>query len=79
MKVQEATVKRIQQLRKKQKMTIRDLSERSGISESTLKSILQGKSENPGIVSLKKIMKGLGVTVREFFDADLFDDLEPED
>ncbi len=79
MKIQEATVKRIQQLRKGQKLTIRTLSEKSEISESTLKSILQGTSENPGIASLKKIMKGLGITVRDFFDADIFDDLEPED
>ena len=76
MKIQEATVKRIQQLRKGQKLTIRTLSEKSEISESTLKSILQGTSENPGIASLKKIMKGLGITVRDFFDADIFDDLE---
>ena len=34
---------------------------------------------NPGIVNIKKIAEGLGVTMREFYDSDIFDELEPED
>ena len=36
------------------------------------------KSKNPGVVSIKKICDGLEISVREFFDSDLFDDLEQE-
>ena len=46
---------------------------------STVKSILHGKSTNPGIVNIKKIAEGLGVTIREFYDSEIFDDLEQED
>jgi transcriptional regulator with XRE-family HTH domain len=49
-----------------------------GISQSTIKSILNGESKNPGIVTLKKICDGLDISIRTFFDSDLFDDLEQE-
>ena len=40
--------------------------------------MLNQKSQNPGIVSIKKICDGLEITVREFFDSPLFDDREQE-
>ena len=79
MKVCEATNMRIQQLRKEKRMTVYALIYQSGMPSSTVKSILHGKSQNPGIVNIKKIAEGLGVTIREFYDSDLFDELEPED
>jgi hypothetical protein len=33
---------------------------------------------NPGVVSIKKICDGMDITLRQFFDSDLFDDLEQE-
>ena len=72
MKICEATNKRIEQLRKERRMTIYALTYQSGMPSSTVKSIIHGKSQNPGI-------EGLGVTIREFYDSEIFDDLEPED
>ena len=66
MKICEATNKRIEQLRKERRMTIYALTYQSGMPSSTVKSI-------------KKIVEGLGVTIREFYDSEIFDDLEPED
>jgi len=40
--------------------------------------MLNEKSQNPGVVSIKKICDGLGISIREFFDTDLFDNLEQE-
>ena len=40
--------------------------------------MLNEKSQNPGVVSIKKLCDGLEISVREFFDSDLFDDLEQE-
>jgi len=39
-------------------------------------SMLNQKSENPGIVSIQKICDGLEISVREFFDDPLFENLE---
>lgn len=79
MKICEATNMRIQQLRKERRMTVYALIYQSGMPSSTVKSILHGKSQNPGIVNIKKLAEGLGVSIREFYDSDIFDDLEPED
>ena len=40
--------------------------------------MLNEKSQNPWVVSIKKICDGLGISIREFFDTDLFDNLEQE-
>ena len=79
MRICEATNLRINELRKQIRLTEYALIYQTGMPPSTVKSILHGKSMNPGIVNIKKIAEGLGVTMREFYDSDIFDELEPED
>ncbi len=79
MRIYEATNMRINELRKERRMSEYALIYQTGMPPSTVKSILHGKSQNPGIVNIKKIAEGLGVTIREFYDSDIFDELEPED
>ncbi|MCI8605956.1 MAG: helix-turn-helix transcriptional regulator [Hungatella sp.] len=79
MRICEATNLRINELRKQRRLTEYALIYQTGMPPSTVKSILHGKSMNPGIVNIKKIAEGLGVTMREFYDSDIFDELEPED
>ena len=43
-----------------------------------LKNILYGKSHNPGIVTIKMICDGFGITLSEFFSTPEFDALEQE-
>ena len=79
MRICEATNLRINELRKQRRLTEYALIYQTGMPPSTVKSILHGKSMNPGIVNIKKIAEVLGVTMREFYDSDIFDELEPED
>ena len=72
------TVERIRQLCKERDITPNALSYLSGIPQSTLKSILNGESKNPGLVTVKKICDGLDVTLIEFFDTEEFHHLEQE-
>ena len=76
--IYEFTVNRIYQLCKERTMTPNALSYPAGISQSTLKSILNGESKNPGIVTLKKICDGLDITIIEFFDTEEYYLLEQE-
>ncbi len=62
----------------KRGMTINKLATESGIAPSTIKNILYGKSINPGIVTLKKLCDGLGVSLTEFFNTKEFSELEQE-
>ncbi len=73
------TVKnRILSLCEVKKITINKLATESGVAPSTLKNILYGKSKNPGVVTLKMLCDGMGITLSEFFDTDEFRKLEQE-
>ena len=78
MNTKEAVAKRIIDLCNEKNIAINALANSSGVSPSTVYSMLNEKSKNPGVVSLKKICDGLEISIREFFNDDLFDDLEQE-
>ena len=78
MNTKEAVAKRILQLCDEKRISVNALANLSGIAPSTIYSMLNEKSKNPGVVSIKKICDGIDISVRNFFDCDLFDDLEQE-
>lgn len=74
-----ATVKnRILVLCEEKHFTINKLATESGVAPSTVKNILYGKSKNPGIVTLKMLCDGLGISLIDFFNAPEFKELEQE-
>lgn len=79
MNAKEAVAKRITELCSEREMTLNAVANKAGISPSTIYSMLNYKSKNPGIVSLHKICYGLDITLREFFNSNIFDDIEFED
>lgn len=78
MNIYDFVVKRIYELYEERNITPNALSYLAGISQSTVKSILNGESKNSGIVTLKKICDGLDITIVEFFDTKDIYDLEQE-
>lgn len=73
------TVKnRIIKLCEEKRLTINKLATESGVAPSSVKNILYGKSKNPGIVTIKMLCDGFGISLNEFFDTDEFRDLEQE-
>lgn len=78
MNTKEAVAKRILELCEERNMAINALATVSGVPPSTIYSMLNEKSRNPGVVSLKKICDGLNISLRDFFNDDLFDGLEQE-
>lgn len=78
MKAKEAIAKRILELCEERNIAINALANSSGVSPSTVYSMLNEKSQNPGVVSLKKLCDGLDISLREFFDSPIFDDLDQE-
>ncbi len=59
-------------------MAIHKLATLSAVPASTIKNILYGKSQNPGIVTIKMLCDGLDITLTEFFDCEEFRSLEQE-
>ncbi len=78
MKIKDAVAQRIINLCKERKIAINALGNISGVNPSTIYSMLNTKSRNPGVVSLQKICDGLEISIREFFNDDLFNDIEQE-
>ncbi len=78
MNTKEAVAKRILDLCQERNMAINALASESGVSPSTVYSMLNEKSQNPGVVSIKKLCDGMGISIRQFFDDPIFDDLEQE-
>ena len=78
MVVGEALRKRILDLIDENNITINKLATISGITQSTLNNIVGGRNNSATVSTVKKICDGLDISVREFFDSPLFDDLEQE-
>ena len=78
MDTREAIAYRILCLCEKRNITPNKLSSISAVPQSTIKSILNGESKNPGAVTIKKLCDGLDITLGEFFGTPEFDTLEQE-
>ena len=59
-------------------MSIHKLAMESAVAPSSIKNILYGKSQNPGIVTIKMLCDGFGISLVEFFNTEVFLNLEQE-
>ena len=78
MTIGQATAQRIYELCKSRNITVNSLSYICGMTQSTLNNIVNGGSQNPKLATIKKICDGLEITLSQFFDTNLFNDLEQE-
>lgn len=69
---------RILRLCAERNITINKLSTLSALPPSSVKNILYGKSNDPKLLTLKKLCDGLDISLGEFFSTEEFDSLEPE-
>ena len=72
----EAVRDRILQLCEQRNMSINKLASVSALPPSSVKNILYGKSQNPKLLTIKMLCDGLDITLGEFFNAPVFDELE---
>lgn len=72
MEIREAVAIRIKEICKEKEITMYKLSALSGVPHSTLLSIFNGDSKNPGIVTIKKLCDALEITLAEFFESEQF-------
>lgn len=78
MNTREYVVKRILELCDEKRLTINGLARLSALPPSTLKNIINGASQNLGVVTLKKICDGLEISMIDFFDTETFRTIEQE-
>ncbi len=69
---------RVLELCEERNITINKLSIICGITQSTLSNIMLRNCSCPKVSTIKKICDGLEITLKEFFDTPMFDNLEQE-
>lgn len=78
MRLKEAIRLRILNLCEENCLTVNGLSARCGITQSTLNNIVSGRNNSATVATIQKICDGLDLELPEFFDCDLFRDVEQE-
>lgn len=78
MSVKEAVVARFLEILRERGMRVNELANRSGVTPSTVYSMLDGRRKELSINVIKKLCDGLDMTLGEFFSAPVFDELEQE-
>ena len=73
--ISEAVSIRLLELCKDKNITVNKLATLSAVTQSTVNDIVNMKSKNIGIVTLKKLCDGLQISITEFFDDDIFKEL----
>lgn len=78
MTIGEAVRERILQLCQQRDITVNKLSTMCGVTQSTINNIVSKRNNSTTVATVKKLCDGLGITIEEFFDCELFQDLEQE-
>ncbi len=78
MNVKQATVSRFQEIMEERNIRPNELANLSGVTPSTVYSMLDERRKELSINTIKKLCDGLEITLGEFFSTELFDNLEQE-
>ena len=78
MKIGEALRLRILELCREKDLSVNALSMQCGITQSTLSNIVSGRNQSATVSTVKKLCDGLEISIVEFFQSPLFENLEQE-
>ena len=78
MTIGEACRKRILELCDTENITVNRLAIMSGVTQSTLNNIVGGRNNSTTVSTIKKLCDGLNISIIDFFDSELFKNLEQE-
>lgn len=78
MNIGSAVKKRILELCAERHITVNKLATISGVTQSTLNNIINGRNHSTTISTIKKLCDGLDISIEQFFNSDLFQNLEQE-
>ena len=78
MTVRNAVRQRILDLCNERNITVNKLSTICGVTQSTFNNIINSGSNNPTVSTIVKICNGLDITIIDFFNNDIFLNIEQE-
>lgn len=78
MHFKEAVVIRFKDLCKKENIKYNELATRSGVTPSTVYSMMDSRRKDLSVITIKKLCDGLNISIIDFFTDNIFDNLEQE-
>ena len=72
-------IKRIEELCEEKHMNINKLGNQAGINPSTIRSIVKKRCVSPKAEPVHYICIGFGISLKEFYDSDLFENIIDND
>lgn len=78
MQIKEAVVRRFQELCRERGIKYNELATLSGVTPSTVYSMMDERHRDVSMVTVKKLCDGLDISIPEFFTAPIFEELEQE-
>ena len=78
MRMKEAIVRRFQRLCQERGIKYNELATLSGVTPSTVYSMMDSSRKDVSVITVKKLCDGLEISIPEFFNDSLFDYLEQE-
>lgn len=79
MKLSTAISQKITKICMENNISLNELANRCCLTQSTLQSLVEEKYTSPQVITIVRICDGLNITLKEFFDDDLFLNLDRED
>ncbi len=73
-----AVKERILQLCESHEISVNKLCTISGVTQSTINNVISGRNKSVTIATIKKLCDGLNISIQDFFNDPLFENLEQE-
>ena len=78
MKLNDAIIKRIEEICKERNSNICDIALSGGMSPSAIYDLLKGRTKCSKVITIKHFCEGAGITLSQFFDKDYFNNPEED-
>lgn len=78
MKIKDAIVARFEEICKERNISYTELARLSGVTPSTVYSMLKPERRDMSITTIKKLCDGLEISISDFFNNPIFHKLLPE-
>ena len=78
MNLNDAIIKRIEEICTEQKSNVCDIALRGGMSPSAIYDLFKGRTKCSKVITVKRFCEGAGITLLEFFDRAYFNELQED-
>ena len=78
MTISKAVKEKINTIIRERDLTVNKLASMSCLTQSTVENIVNGHSKNPKILTIIRICDGFNISLKDFFDDKIFDNIDTE-